>query len=317
MGIDINPEEEIFNNHYQYPNYSYSSFPSLAISKTNSEESNNLSFFEEENMETNKKEKKKIFYTKRVPKKVKQFNIINNFEQNLKTIELDEESINIKSEINGNKTSFGGDFNQRNGKPKDNSNSTIVKKVQKIKTYIDKETKGEDEEKNNKEKSNGEREDNCRLKIGRNFFNEFLIFEIINPLIKQNGSKLYFEKFPQKFIRKATNKKNDRYLGKKLKDLLTNEELYEEDDKKEGGKFMHNCNALAKLKNNDDNNNILEKSGLNKYLGKYYSELYEEYLKSETHEKKIMKLKDKGQKPEEFKKFSEFEKFIRSSKKYD
>ena len=247
--------------------------------------------------------KEKIYFYPQKPKKEKIFHIekienkINKAKQNLslKHIEINKviPSLNQKFDIITDETKEISNINC--GEKNSGNNKFIGKKRVNILT-----------DENNR--IGKEREDNCRYKIGRNFFNAFLIFEIINPLIKQNGSKLYFEKFPQKFVRKATNKKNDRYLGKNLEDLLTKEELYEEEEKKKGGNFMHNCNALAQLKNNDDNNNILEKSGLNEYLGKKYFELYKEYLKSETHEKKI--IEEKGQKLEEFKKFSEFEKFI-------
>ena len=75
---------------------------------------------------------------------------------------------------------------------------------------------------------------------------------------------------------------------------------------------MLNCNALNKLEKNEDNNNILEKCGLNKYLIKNYMELYEEYLKSEVY--KEIKMELKGQKLEEFEKFSKYDNFIRYPK---
>ena len=253
--------------------------------------------------------KEKIYFYPQKPKKEKIFHIekienkINKAKQNLnlKYIETNKviPSLNQKLDINTDETK---EISNINCDEKNSGNNKFIGK-KRVNILTDENNRIGDE-----------REDNCRYKIGRNFFNAFLIFEIINPLIKQNGSKLNFERFPQIFIRKASNKKNKRYLDKNLEDLLTKEELYEEEDKKEGGNFMRNCNALAKLKNNDDNNNILEKSGLNEYLGKNYSKLYKEYLKSETHEKMIMKLEEKGQKPEEFKKFSEFEKFIGFSK---
>jgi len=244
--------------------------------------------------------KEKIYFYPQKPKKEKIFHIekienkINKAKQNLslKHIEINKviPSLNQKVDLITDETKEISNINC--GEKNSGNNKFIGKKRVNILT-----------DENNR--IGDEREDNCRCKIGRNFFNAFLIFEIINPLIKQNGSNLYFEKFPQKFVRKASNKKNNRYLGKNLEDLLTKEELYEEEEKKKGGNFMHNCNALAQLKNNDDNNNIF---GLNEYLGKNYRELYEEYLKSETYEKKI--TDEKGQKLEEFKKFSEIEKFI-------
>ena len=209
---------------------------------------------------------------------------------------------------------FDRAFNQQNEITNEKSNLTRVKNDKKIKAYLGKKRNGEETEKDNNKENYRERKDNCRLMIGRNFFNKFLII-LLNSLIRKNGSNLYFERFPQKFILEATEKKNKDYLNKTLEDLLTEKELYshEKDNKKALENFMHNFNVLKKLKSNDDNNNILEKSGLNKYLNLNYKELYEEYSNSEVHKNKLMKLR--GQRAKEFEKFSESENFIKFFKK--
>ena len=302
MRNDICLERNQFDN-INLNQYKSESFQSLAVSKTNSNNSD---------CKKEKIIKKDIFYTKIKPKKAQQFNNINILKKNPKSIELNEERINI--EIDENKPFFVRDDNQQISKKKDNSNSTSVKSVKKINIFINnkREREIEKKEKNNNKERNREKEYNCRLKIGRNFFNNFLIFAIINELLRQNDSNLCFEKFPQKFIIEAIKKKNNRYLEKNLKELLTDGELYKEEDKKEVGNFMLNCNALNKLEKNEDNNNILEKCGLNKYLIKNYMELYEEYLKSEVY--KEIKMELKGQKLEEFEKFSKYDNFIRYPK---
>ena len=302
MRNDICLERNQFDN-INLNQYKSESFQSLAVSKTNSNNSD---------CKKEKIIKKDIFYTKIKPKKAQQFNNMNILKKNPESIELNEERINI--EIDENKPFFVGDDNQQISKKKDNSNSTSVKSVKKINIFINnkREREIEKKEKNNNKERNREKEYNCRLKIGRNFFNNFLIFAIINELLRQNGSNLCFEKFPQKFIIEAIKKKNNRYLEKNLKELLTEGESHKEEDKKEVGNFMLNCNALNKLEKNEDNNNFLEKCGLNKYLIKNYMELYEEYLKSEVY--KEIKMELKGQKLEEFEKFSKYDNFIRYPK---
>ena len=211
-------------------------------------------------------------------------------------------------------------FDMENKETEENSNINKEKKEPSTKNFIEIKKK-----RTPKNKKNEERKDNCRLKIGRNFFNSFLIKSINNSLIQDNRPHLYFEKFPQNFIKNAVEKKNKDYLGKTLEKILTNKELYVKypnnlkqfsllpsvqmkEDKEELGKFWHNFNTLKKLKSNDNNDNILKKSILNKYLGMNYKDLYREYFNSEVHKEKLMKLK--GQKAEEFEKFSDFDNFI-------
>jgi hypothetical protein len=145
-----------------------------------------------------------------------------------------------------------------------------------------------------KKKDKRERTDNCRTMIVRDFFNKFLVKLKMNLLIKNNGSKLYFEKFPKKLILKATYKKNKSYLKKSLEDFLTDKELSEVDDTDEH--FAHNLDMLQKLKDNDDNKNVYEKSGFDKILVKKYRELYQEYLDSDIYKEKKEKLDESNAK---------------------
>lgn len=145
-----------------------------------------------------------------------------------------------------------------------------------------------------KKKDKRERTDNCRTMIVRDFFNKFLVKLKMNQLIKNNGSKLYFEKFPKKLILKATYKKNKSYLKKSLEDFLTDKELSEVDDTDEH--FAHNLDMLQKLKDNDDNKNVYKKSGFDKLLVKKYRELYQEYLDSDIYKEKKEKLDESNAK---------------------
>ena len=144
-----------------------------------------------------------------------------------------------------------------------------------------------------KKKDERERTDNCRTMIVRDFFNKFLVKIKMNLLIKNNGSKLYFEKFPKKLILKATYKKYN-YLKKTLENFLTDKELSEVDDTDEH--FAHNLDMLQKLKDNDDNKNVYEKSGFDKLLEKSYRELYQEYLDSDIYKEKKEKLDESNAK---------------------
>ena len=186
----------------------------------------------------------------------------------------------------------------------------------------------ETEENSDKNKKKRKRPDNCRLKIGRHFFNSFLIKSKINSSLQNKRPHLYFEKFPQEFIYKIVEKKYKNYLGKTLEDLLTTKELYvkclkkskqikklssshEKENKKALDNYEHNFNALKKLKSNFDNNNILEKSGLNRlntYLGMTYEKLYLEYSKSYRY-KKLEKLAESKDNYDEFQKLSEYKAF--------
>ena len=260
-----------------------------------------------------------VIYIKEPPKpKKKQIFLIkkeeNKFKKSKPNSEIDSIEIINNIESNGVKHPLNQRFYSSKEVTKENSNINYVIKEKQEDTFNSKKRKRSETEKNNNEESNRKRPDNCRLKIGRHFFNSFLIFEIINSLIQGNGPCLYFERFPPKFIHNAVKKKNKEYLGKKLKDLLTDKELYEEDEKKEGGNFMHNLNALHKLESNFDCNNILEKSGLNDYLKLTYKELYEEYSKSYRY-KKLEKLVESKADFDEFQKLSEYKTFIEFFKK--
>ena len=266
-----------------------------------------------------KPDKKPIFRTKKDGSK------INKPEQKSNLVDIER----IKNiEFNGVKPPLNQIFNLSKEVTKENSNINCAMIDKKKDIYIKKKRKRHETKKENDEKKNYKRQrpDNCRVMIGRNFFNFFLIKSIINSLIRNNGSNLYFERFPQKFILEATERKNKHYLDMTLEDLLTKKELYveypkkqnqflqlksihEKGDKKALENFDHNYNALKKLKSDDDNNNILEKSGLNKYLQMTYKELYQEYSESYRY-KKSAKLVESKANPDEFQKLSEYKTFI-------
>ena len=162
------------------------------------------------------------------------------------------------------------------------------------------------------------RKDNCLMEIGRNFFNKFLLKEVMGDLIKKYGPNYYFRRFPQKFIRKAMSTKDNKFKDKTLKDFLTNKDLYEKGKKAENGKreeideqeeyFKPNNAVLMKLEEYAKKN-IWKNDLLNETLKKNYRELYEEYLYSEEYNEKI----DEFDSEEDKKKFEDYSKnFIKS-----
>ena len=137
-----------------------------------------------------------------------------------------------------------------------------------------------------KVKLSGERymeKDNILIKIGRNFFNIYLVGKI-TKIIKELGSKLYFDKFPRNFILNAVKKKNKKNIWKmKLIEIFVDEELYTKEDKVH---FTRNKEVIKRLKS-EKYKKILEDSEFNIILNMKISDVYNEYLNSDEYEIKI------------------------------
>lgn len=127
--------------------------------------------------------------------------------------------------------------------------------------------------------------DNIRKKIKRNFFNKILVKKM-NKELKKGGSRKYFALFPQEIVADVTRKRNKKLLNMTLRQVITNSELYKS---KSYNNFIHNINVLESL--NDSKNNILEN-----LLNSKYSELFAQYLKSDSFENDVNKLKQKEEK---------------------
>ena len=157
-------------------------------------------------------------------------------------------------------------------------------------------------------KSLGERyikKDNIVIKIVRHFFNNYLVNEI-TKIIKDLGSKLYFDKFPQNFILNTVKKNNkDNIWRMKLIEIFSDKELYTKEDKIH---FARNKDVLEHLKS-ENNKNILEDSKFNIILNKTISDIFNEYLISNEYEQKIRSIKRKYEK-EYVDKFQEYSKNI-------
>ena len=157
-------------------------------------------------------------------------------------------------------------------------------------------------------KSLGERyikKDNIVIKIVRHFFNNYLVNEI-TKIIKDLGSRLYFDKFPQNFILNTVKKNNkDNIWRMKLIEIFLDKELYTKEDKIH---FARNKDVIEHLKS-ENNKNILEDSKFNIILNNTISDIFNEYLVSNEYEQKIRAIKRKYEK-EYVDKFEEYSKNI-------
>ena len=124
-----------------------------------------------------------------------------------------------------------------------------------------------------------ENRDNIRKKIKCGFFS--ILVKKINEKIKNNGSILYFAKFPQKFVSDITRKQNKKILTMTLEEIIMTKELY---GNGELNNYYHNLNVI---KNKDV-------QALKDIFNKKYCELFEEYINSkEFRDEQINRLKNK------------------------
>ena len=128
-----------------------------------------------------------------------------------------------------------------------------------------------------------ENQDNMRKKIKRGFLNKALI-KNINENLKNIESKLYLEKFPQKFVCDITKKSNKNILDMSLKQIFEKKELYDDSGL---SKYYHNLKVIKSKQ-------IQENSELKAILNKKYFELFEEYINSKEFKvDEINQLKEK------------------------
>ena len=113
-------------------------------------------------------------------------------------------------------------------------------------------------------------QDNIRKKIKRGFLNNAL-YNKLNKKLKEIGSKLFLEKFPQKFACDVVKKTNKLILNMNLEEIFEMKELYNE---KELKNYYHNLKVVK-------NKEIQENEEFKKILNKKYYELFEEYINSD------------------------------------
>ena len=136
---------------------------------------------------------------------------------------------------------------------------------------------------NPKRRRRRDNQDNMRKKIKRVFINKYLI-QNMNELLKNSGSKLYFEKSPQNFVCDITKNSNNKILNMTLEEIFENKELY---DQKYFDNYNHNLNVLK-------SKDIQECQELKEILDKKYCELFEEYINSKEFQiDEINRLKNK------------------------
>jgi hypothetical protein len=114
-------------------------------------------------------------------------------------------------------------------------------------------------------------DDNIRTKIKRAFVNIYLI-NMLNYILINNNSSLYFEKFPKSFAKNITKIQNSVILDMTLEEIFQNRDLYNE---KELDKFHHNLDVIKAKE-------IQENKDMKNYLKKTFSELFNEYINSNT-----------------------------------
>lgn len=171
-----------------------------------------------------------------------------------------------------------------------NCNKFKVHKKSKIRRKRNKKTKIERKRK----------PDNIRKKIKSRFFKSLKIR--LNQILKSAKSKELFDLLPQCFIINITKKVNKAVIDMTLQKLfscnfITEEPKIEDKEvvnkmrKTDLKKYERNTNVIKYLENND----IISKSSKFNIIGNMtFSEIFEEYLKSDEFEKEIIKLEKEG-----------------------
>lgn len=130
--------------------------------------------------------------------------------------------------------------------------------------------------------------DNILSKIKRNYINRYL-HKIINGILKKNGSKHYFEKFPQNFVSDVNKKNNKNLSDMRLFQICEDKKLI--------------TNKMVQI--------IQEIKELEELMDKKYSELFKEYIDSKEYESSIERLKIKNMGKDYIKKYEKYaENFI-------
>ena len=145
-----------------------------------------------------------------------------------------------------------------------------------------------------KKRPRKENKDNILIKIKRSFFNDVLLNKL-NETLKGIGSKLFFVKFPQSFVKDISKKNNNNknILNMTLFDIFVKKELYGNDLVN----FYHN---LKVVKSKD----VIENKLMKNIQNKKYKQLFEEYLKSHSFQiYEINKLKEHNMKDDSIKRY--------------
>ena len=138
--------------------------------------------------------------------------------------------------------------------------------------------------------------DDIRKKIKARFHKS--IKNIINENLRRVGSKHLFSFLPQIFISSIAREKNHKVLNLTYRELLEKDFISDIDEKKYKNKNVD----LSKYKNNlrvleylDENPEICKNSGFDIISKMKYSDLLDEYFKSDEFEKALYKLKEENE----------------------
>ena len=138
--------------------------------------------------------------------------------------------------------------------------------------------------------------DDIRKKIKARFHKS--IKNIINENLKRAGSKFLFSFLPQIFISSIAREKNHQVFSLTYRELLEKDFVSEIDENKYKNKKVD----LSKYKNNlrvleylDQNPEICKNSGFDIISKMKYSDLLDEYFKSDEFSRAIKKLKEENE----------------------
>ena len=133
--------------------------------------------------------------------------------------------------------------------------------------------------------------DNIRTKIKRSFLR--YLRKKLNKILKNSGSKKFFDFFPYKFSGNVNKEENKKILKMTLEDIFLDKNLFKSEDKDGKEKYERNSDVVksGEIKNNQAIQNILNKA---------FQQLYEDYINSdEFNVDEINRLK-RDKKEEDF-----------------
>ena len=240
-------------------------------------------------------------------------------ESEIKEYNVDEEQkIDLsQNELNKNKfrTYSSNDFNLFHPggtvdyfkKIKEEINEEFFKKKKEVKKYqfIPKFKVFNEENKRNKKKQKEKRKrkdkpDDIRKKIKSRFLK--VLKNRVNEKLKSVHSKIFFDFLPQCFVSNISKKANNAIINLTFKELMsknffenvnkpdnTNKIMLKRKRNPDKKKFENNIKVLEYL---EYNHNICHKCNFNVIGNLRFSDIFNEYLKSEEFEKDILKLKN-------------------------
>ena len=133
--------------------------------------------------------------------------------------------------------------------------------------------------------------DNIRTKIKRSFLR--YLRKKLNKILKNSGSKKFFDFFPYKFSGNVNKEENKKILKMTLEDIFVNKNLYKSEDKDGQEKYERNSDVVksGEIKNNQAIQNILNKA---------FQQLYEDYINSDEFKVDEINRLKRDKKEEDF-----------------